>query len=193
MTLYVPQKSIALYQTSEPWSKFGTIKAIEGDEDIEQCETPTISFSDGELKFGCSTEGAQYVYDIVASDAANNNKSENGIVSLSAYYDISCHAIAEGYTKSETATAKLYWLSSSGTLEGDNINNVAMRGIAIQSVGGFINISGLDNNEKVDFYGVDGKALGSARSIDGSVSFSAQSGTVVVAKIGKESVKIAVE
>ena len=32
---------------------------------------------------------------------------------------------------------------------------------------------------------LDGKALGSAKSIDGSVSFSAKQGTVVVAKIGK--------
>ena len=40
---------------------------------------------------------------------------------------------------------------------------------------------------------LDGKALGSAKSIDGSVSFSAKQGTVVVAKIGKESVKIIVE
>ena len=77
--------------------------------------------------------------------------------------------------------------------ETEGIESVEARGIAIQSAGGFINISGLDNNEKVDFYGVDGKALGSAKSIDGSVSFSAQSGTIVVAKIGKESVKIAVE
>ena len=60
-----------------------------------------------------------------------------------------------------------------------------MRGIAIQSAGGFINISGLDNNEKIDFFAVDGKALGSAKSIEGSVSFSAKQGTVVVAKIGK--------
>ena len=67
------------------------------------------------------------------------------------------------------------------------------RGIAIQSAGGFINISGLDNNEKVSFYGIDGKSLGSTRSIDGSVSFSAKQGSIVVAKIGKESVKIAVE
>ncbi|MCI6196183.1 MAG: hypothetical protein MR670_02985 [Prevotella sp.] len=46
-------------------------------------------------------------------------------------------------------TAKLYWLTSSGSLEGAGINNVSMRGIAIQSAGGFINISGLDNNESL--------------------------------------------
>ena len=67
------------------------------------------------------------------------------------------------------------------------------RGIAIQSASGFVNISGLDNNETVSFYALDGKALGTAKSIDGNVSFSAKQGTVVVARIGKENVKIAVE
>ena len=98
-----------------------------------------------------------------------------------------------GYDNSDVATAKLYWLPSSGTLEGDNINNVAMRGIAIQSAGGFITLSGLETNERVDFFTVDGVALGSATATDGTATFSAKSGTIVVAKIGKESVKIAVE
>ena len=75
----------------------------------------------------------------------------------------------------------------------DGVESVKDRGIAIQSAGGFINISGLDTNETVSFYALDGKALGTAKSIDGNVSFSAKQGTVVVARIGKESVKIAVE
>ena len=74
-TLHVPSSAISYYQTTEPWSRFGTIKAIEGTEGIESVEA---------------------------------------------------------------------------------------RGIAIQSAGGFVNISGLDNNEKVSFYGIDGKSLGSA-------------------------------
>ena len=73
------------------------------------------------------------------------------------------------------------------------IESVEARGIAIQSAGGFINISGLDNNEKVSFYGIDGKALGIATAINGTTSFAAQSGSIVVAKIGKESIKIAVK
>ena len=77
--------------------------------------------------------------------------------------------------------------------DGDGIESAKERGIAIQSAGGFINLSGLDNNETVSFYALDGKALGTAKSIDGNVSFSAKQGTVVVARIGKESVKIAVE
>ena len=190
-TLHVPTSAINAYKTTEPWSSFGTIKALEGSEgEAKKCETPTISFVSGELVYNCATEGVEYVSEIKSNDI---NKFYTDKVSLSACYDISVTAMKTGYDNSDVATAKLYWLPSSGTLEGDNINNVAMRGIAIQSAGGFINISGLDNNEKVDFYGVDGKALGSAKSIDGNVSFSAKQGTVVIAKIGNESVKIAVE
>ena len=105
-TLYVPASAIEAYKTIEPWSDFGTIKAIE---------------------------------------------------------------VADG------------------------VESAKERGIAIQSAGGFINISGLDNNETVSFYALDGKALGTEKSIDGNVSFSAKQGTIVVARIGKESVKIAVE
>ena len=75
----------------------------------------------------------------------------------------------------------------------NGIESAKERGIAIQSAGDFINISGLDNNETVNFYALDGKALGTAKSIDGNVSFSAKQGTIVVARIGKESVKIAVK
>ena len=87
--------------------------------------------------------------------------------------------------------------SSFGTIKAievaDGVESVKERGIAIQSVGGFINISGLDTNDTVSFYALDGKALGTAKSIDGNVSFSAKQGTIVVARIGKESVKIAVK
>ena len=105
-TLYVPASAIEAYKTTEPWSYFGTIKAID------------------------TTEGVESVKDRV---------------------------------------------------------------ISIQSASGFVNISGLNNNETVSFYALDGKALGTAKSIDGNVSFSAKQGTIVVARIGKESVKIAVE
>ena len=102
-------------------------------------------------------------------------------------------AMKTGYDNSDVATAKLYWLTSSGSLEGASINNVSMRGIAIQSAGGFINISGLDNNiETVSFYALDGKTLGTAKSIDGNVLFSGKQAVVVV-RIGKESIKISVK
>ena len=74
-----------------------------------------------------------------------------------------------------------------------NINTAKTRGVVIQSAGGFITLSGLDTNERVDFFAIDGAALGSAIATDGTATFSAKSDTIVVAQIGQESVKIAVE
>ena len=187
-TLHVPESAINAYKTTKPWSGFGTIKTLEGNE--KKCETPTISFVDGKLTFSCATEGVEYVSDVTCSDVKTYYSNE---INLAACYDITCYAKAEGFANSDVATAKLYWLTSSGSLEGAGINNVSMRGIAIQSAGGFINISGLGNNETVSFYGIDGKSLGSATAINGTTSFAAQSGSIVVAKIGKENIKIAVE
>ena len=82
------------------------------------------------------------------------------------------------------------------TLEGTEVekNNAAKtRGVVIQSAAGFITISGLGSSEQIDFYASDGKSLGSAKAMGGTATFAAQSGSGVVAKIGKESVKIAVK
>ena len=195
-TLYVPESKTEYYQTTEPWSKFGKILTLSGDtpEGPKKCATPSISYSDGQLQFTCETEGAQCYYTLNSSDVKTGETlAESNNVNLSACYDITCYAKAEGFVNSDLATAKLYWLTSSGSLEGAGINNVSLRGIAIQSAGGFINISGLDNNEKVSFYGIDGKTLGTATAINGTTSFAAQSGSIVIAKIGKESIKIAVK
>ena len=44
-TLHVPSSALSYYQTTEPWSGFGTIKTLEGtDVGTKKCETPTISF-----------------------------------------------------------------------------------------------------------------------------------------------------
>ena len=195
-TLYVPESKAGYYQATEPWSKFGKILTLSGDtpESPKKCATPSISYSDGQLQFTCDTEGAKCYYTLNNSDVKTGETlAESNNVNLSACYDITCYAKAEGFVNSDVATAKLYWLTSSGSLEGAGINNVSMRGIAIQSAGGFVTISGLDNNETVSFYGIDGKSLGSATAINGTTSFAAQSGSIVVAKIGKESIKVSVK
>ena len=79
------------------------------------------------------------------------------------------------------------------TLEGDGINNASIRDINIQSSGGFINISGLNNNEKVSFYDIGGKSLGYTIAINGTTSFVVQSGSIVIVKIGSKSIKIVVK
>ena len=181
-TLYVPGSALSLYQATAPWSGFGTIKAL------EKCKTPVISYANGELEFTCSIEGVEFASEIKCDDVKKYNTSK---VSLSACYDISVTATKAGYDNSDVATAKLYWLPTADI--GTNINTSKTRGVVIQSAGGFITLSGLDTNERVDFFAIDGAALGSATATDGTATFSATSGTIVVAKIGKESIKIAVE
>ena len=189
-TLHVPTSALSSYQATAPWSGFGTIKALAGTEvETQKCEKPVISYANGELDFTCSTEGVEFASEIKCKDV---NKFNTSKVSLSACYDISVTATKAGYEDSDVATAKLYWLTTSGTLD-TNINTAKTRGVVIQSAGGFITLSGLDTNERVEFFTVDGVALGSATATDGTATFSATSGTIVVAKIGKESVKIAVE
>ena len=188
-TLHVPSSALSYYQTTEPWSGFGTIKALAGTEvETQKCETPVISYVNGELEFTCSTEGVEFASEIKCKDV---NKFNTSKVSLSACYDISVTATKAGYDNSDVANAKLYWLPTSDI--GTNINTAKTRGVVIQSAGGFITLSGLNTNERVQFFTVDGVALGSATATDGTATFSAKSGTIVVAKIGKESVKIAVE
>ena len=188
-TLHVPSSALSYYQTTYPWREFGTIKALAGTEvETQKCEKPVISYANGELDFTCSTEGVEFASEIKCKDVKKFNTSK---ISLSACYDISVTATKAGYENSDVATAKLYWLPTADI--GTNINTAKTRGVVIQSAGGFITLSGLDTNERVDFFTVDGVALGSATATDGTATFSAKSGTIVVAKIGKESVKIAVE
>ena len=148
----------------------------------------TISFADGKLTFSCATEEVEYVSEVTCSDV---NKYYSNEINLAACYYITVTAMKSGFSNSEIATAKLYWLPTSDI--GTNINTAKTRGVVIQSAGGFITLSGLDTNERVDFFTIDGVALGSATATDGTATFSAKSDTIVVAKIGKESVKIALE
>ena len=103
------------------------------------------------------------------------------------------------YQNPQSTLSKRQSLGALGTfktLAGTEVekNNAAKtRGVVIHSAYGFITISGLDSTEQVDFYASDGKALGSAKAMGGTATFAAQSGSVIVAKIGKESVKIAVK
>ena len=190
-TLHVPSSAISYYQTTEPWSGFGTIKTLEGTEpepETKKCEKPTISFADGKLTFSCATEGVEYESEVTCSDV---NKYYSNEINLAACYYITVTATKAGYDNSDVATAKLYWLPTADI--STNINTAKTRGIVIQSSDGFITLSGLDTNERVAFFTIDGAALGSATATDGTATFSAKSGTIVVAKIGKESVKIAVE
>ena len=79
---------------------------------VTQCSTPSVSYGEGKLMFACETTGAKYHYTITDTDIKSNALSENGEVSLSAAYNISVYATADGYKASDKAEATLYWVNA---------------------------------------------------------------------------------
>ena len=158
---------------------------------VTQCSTPSVSYCEGKLVFACVTNGAKYHYTITNTDVKTDALSENGEVSLSAAYHISVYATADGYSASDKAEATLYWINAN--LEnGTNINQVRTRGVVASAHDGIISLSGLDDGEVVKFFAADGKYLGSTIAANGAASY-AVSESLVIAKVGKDSIKIAMK
>lgn len=164
-----------------------------GDDDkpVIPCATPSIFYGAGKLKFSSETAGAKYHYTISDKDMATDALCEDGNVSLSAAYDISVYATADGYSASEKAKATLYWVNAN--LENTtNIYQARTRGVVASAHDGIVCISGLDNGEVVKFYAADGKLIGSSPAVDGTASC-AVSETMVIAKFGDNAIKVAVK
>ena len=158
---------------------------------VTPCATPSVSYESGKLKFACETSGAKYHYTITDTDIKTDALNENGEVSLSAAYKISVYATADGYKASDKAEATLYWINAN--LEnGTNINQVRTRGVVASAHDGIISLSGLDDGEVVKFFAADGKYLGSTVAANGTASY-AVSESLVIAKVGKDSIKIAMK
>ena len=158
---------------------------------VTQCSTPSVSYGEGKLMFACETTGAKYHYTITDTDIKSDALSENGEVSLSAAYKISVYATADGYKASDKAEATLYWVNANLD-NSTNINMVKTRGVVASAHDGIITLSGLDNGEVVKFYATDGKYLGSSVAANGAASFAVNE-SLVIAKVGKDSIKIAVK
>lgn len=184
------------YKSADGWKNFKYIFKLDASElpteGTTQCEKPTISFVDGQLQFSSATSGAQYHYTLTTPDDRDDALDEDGKVDLLAYYDISAYAFADGYKVSDKATARLYWVKTNGTLDtSTGIQAKSMRGIVVSSDDGFVRVSGLNENETVTFYAVDGKMLAKMRAQNGSVGF-ATSANVVLCKVGEKTIKVSV-
>ena len=163
----------------------------EDNKPVTQCSTPSISYESGKLMFASETAGAEYHYTITDADMASDAYSKEGKVTLSAAYNISVYATADGYKASDKAEATLYWVNANLDT-GTNINMVKTRGVVASAHDGIITLSGLDNGEVVKFYAADGKLVGSSSAVDGTASC-AVSDTMVIAKFGDNAIKVAVK
>ena len=122
LPLFVPLGTKFIYENTNGWNKFFNIiedpslgTGAGGEEII--CEAPTIHYSNKKLFIESNTVGAKCHTTISCADVKESTSNE---ISLDAIYDISTYADADGYVKSETVTAKLYWVSA--TLNPQMIN-----------------------------------------------------------------------
>lgn len=101
---------------------------IEGDvPETQKCATPTISYINGEIVFGCETEGVNYVSVITAPDAKNYY---DGKIIPTNQYTVSVYATKEGYENSDVATKVIDIAGTVGSgvrgdVNGDGVVDVA--------------------------------------------------------------------
>ena len=198
-TLHVPAASIEKYKTTAPWSRFGSIVSINGDDpgpniepEPEKCATPTISYSNGELTFNCETEGVEFVSEITDSDIKKNYTAK---IQLNVTYNLTVYATKAEYENSDTIQATLCWIDAEPRTEGlqeDAIMAVKALPILIQTQGGTITIQGTSEGTPIVIYSIDGKKYGSAiaKKDSTTISTTLQSGSVAVVKIGEKAVKV---
>ena len=194
-TLHVPAVAYNNYKNTVPWSGFGNIVTQEGGTpETKKCETPTISYENGKLKFDCGTEGVEYVSEITDTDIKKYYESS---ISLAATYHISVYAMKSGYDNSEVATATLCWIDAEPKAEGviNGVSEVKAFSVLIQSRGGVITVQGIDDGQQVSVYSVNGVQEGTSVSHNSmaTVPTNLQPGNIAIIKIGGKSVKVVVK
>ena len=190
--LLVPETSVDTYKATNPWSKFSTVKTLDGsDVSNPQCATPTISYQNGQFVFNCETADVEFKSSITDTDIKDYTSSS---IQLSVTYNISVRATKSGYLDSDVATATLCWIDQQPQTEGitNGIANVPANAVLMQSEGGVLSVQGADDGTQVSVYTVNGTQAGTAVSLNGQavVATSLQPGSIAIVKIGQKSVKV---
>ena len=193
-TLYVPVGTIDKYKSTDGWKGFLFIEEGTGEGSTttpEKCEKPSISYSNGILTFTSATEGATCQYNIADSDVKAGSGNE---VKLTVTYNLTVYATKTGYDNSETVTATLCWIDVDPRTEGieNSIAGIRANPVLIQSNGGVLNISGIDDGTDVVVYSVSGQMVGTSKANGNQaiVFTNIRKGEVAIVKIGDKSVKV---
>ncbi len=202
MTLYVPQGSKTKYENCYCWQYFGTILEWDGvnpggmTEQKQQCATPKLSYVNNKVVATSATPGATYTITVTPRDKYSNSKTTSGEVEISATYDITAYAEAEGYNRSETATAVLYFTNAQledTTPPSTKVETAtAKRALLIRASEGRVSVKGLEAGEKLAVYSLKGMTIDSQTAAGYETLLNAGGEDVVILKVGKESIKLSV-
>ena len=120
-TLFIPETSLDIYKSTNPWSEFGTYKSL--NEVNQKCATPTIRYADGKLQFDCETEGVEFVYNITPPSA----KASSGTnISMPTTYKVTVYAKKDGFENSDVAIKEIDLGTSDirGDVNNDGVVNM---------------------------------------------------------------------
>ena len=193
--LCVPEEAMETYRTTAPWSKFTSIRNLEGEEvEVKQCAAPVISYVDGQVVLTCETEGVTFKSSITANDARSYDEATYALTGI---YTITAQATKEGYLDSETVTATLCWVpcDENHDSEETDIITIPAKPVLIQTDGGTITVNGLAEGTVVKVNDLNGAELGTATATGGTATITTclTAGNVAIVKIGERSVKVAIK
>ena len=194
-TLYVPINAIEAYRSATPWSAFGTIKALDGEiPEVKKCDTPTISYNDGQITFSCDTEDVDFISEITDTDIKKHYDAE---IQLSATYHISVYATKTGYDNSDVAEATLCWMDGSFETEGTTTDVIRTNAtpVLIKSKDGQLSVEGLPDGTRVSIYTTAGTQVCTTVSSNdiATVDTELPSGTIAIVKTGEKNIKVTIK
>ena len=201
MTLHVPAEAIDSYKTTAPWSSFGNIVAINGgivepevpeEPEVKICATPTISYSNGKIAIECETDGAEFITTVTNM---YSKTYYTNIFDLSATYNISVYAMANGYDNSDTVNATLCWIENGNIDNETNVINIPAKAVFITSRNGELSINCALDGESVEVYTTGGVLVGRTTIANGNATIqsSLSKGSVAIIKVGNKSVKAIID
>ena len=194
--LCVPEEAMSAYQETNPWSKFASIKNLEGEEvETKVCATPVVNYVDGKVMLTCETEEAKVITTIAKGDDETREEMEFDLIPT---YTITAYATKEGYHDSDIATVTLCWITCTEdhkTGDEDGIITIPSQPVLISTQGGTITLTGLAEGTDVAVYTTAGTQLGTATAVSGTatITTSLTTGNTAIVKIGNNSIKVVVK
>lgn len=182
VNVYVPKGSLNTYKKNSYWKNFWNI--IEYD---SSCQAPTVEFKDGKLAISPNTPGSICYYNLTSSDVKTNAEATSP-VDLSATYEIEAYAMYNN-SRSESVFATICWVDGTFSTNGLEFQMPEKRAVLIQMSNGTMQISGLNEDETVEIYSLNGSFVDGASAKCGAVSLDVDSyrGQNIIVKFGNES------
>lgn len=174
-----------------------------------RCSTPTVTCNKGNLYFATDTNlnyasvSEHYTYSISVSDVSDGDLDDADAADFGDFsltYDVSVKAEAEGVESSNEVHATLCWIDHNISVVKAEDYDVStgidaprpQRPVVVQSNGGEVRVSGLDDGERVSFYDLSGHLLGSAAASGDCATIRLLPGQTIVARVGNSSFKLRV-